>query len=112
MAFLLFLLPLVLIWALMVRPQQRRMRQAQQMVASLEAGDEVITTGGIYGTITDTDDATVWLEIAPDLVVRVLRGAVASRVPTDLDEFTAQFDDDGDGDDDTDDIDHDDGDGG
>jgi len=79
MASLLFLLPLVLLWVLFVRPQQRRMRQAQAMVATLEIGDEIITSGGIYGTVTDTDDTTLWVEIAPDVVVRLLRGAVAQR---------------------------------
>jgi len=86
MASLLFLVPLALLWVLFVRPQQRRMRQAQAMVATLDVGDEIITTGGIYGTVTDTDDASLWVEIAPDVTVRVMRGAVAQRVsPTDLD---------------------------
>ncbi|MGI8776471.1 MAG: preprotein translocase subunit YajC [Acidimicrobiales bacterium] len=85
-ASLLFLVPLALLWVLFVRPQQRRMRQAQAMVATLDVGDEIITTGGIYGTVTDTDDTSLWVEIAPDVVVRVMRGAVAQQVsPTDLD---------------------------
>ncbi len=95
---LLFLLPLVLLWVLLIRPQQRRMRQAQAMAATLDVGDEIITSGGIYGTITETDDASLWLEIAPDVVVRVLRGAAAQRVPTDLDDLVV--DDAGDDDDD------------
>ncbi len=57
------------------------------MVATLDVGDEIITSGGIYGTITDTDDTSLWLEIAPDVVVRVLRAAAAQRVPTDLDDL-------------------------
>jgi len=85
MASLLFLLPLALLWLLFVRPQKQRMRQAQAMVASLDVGDEIITSGGIYGTITDSDDTSLWLEITPGVVVRVLRAAVAQRVPTDLD---------------------------
>ncbi len=93
---LLFLLPLALLWVLFVRPQQRRMRQAQAMVATIDVGDEIITSGGIYGTVTDTDDTSLWLEVAPDVVVRVLRGAVAQRVPTDLDELVDDDDDDGD----------------
>jgi preprotein translocase subunit YajC len=76
---LFFLVPLVLLWVLLVRPQQQRMRQAQALVASLEVGDDVITAGGIYGTITDTDDASLWLEIAPGVVVRVSRSAVSTR---------------------------------
>jgi len=91
---LLFLLPLVLLWVLLIRPQQRRMRQAQSMVATLDVGDEIITTGGIYGTITEADDTSLWLEIAPDVVVRVLRAAAAQRVPTDLDDVVDPDDDD------------------
>jgi len=91
---LLFLLPLVLLWVLLIRPQQRRMRQAQSMVATLDVGDEIITSGGIYGTITEVDDTSLWLEIAPDVVVRVLRAAAAQRVPTDLDDSLDDDDDD------------------
>ncbi len=99
MASLLFLLPLALLWLLFVRPQKQRMRQAQAMVASLDVGDEIITSGGIYGTVTDTDDTSLWLEITPGVVVRVLRAAVAQRVPTDLDTLVDHDDDDDDSDD-------------
>jgi len=107
MASLLFLLPLALLWLLFVRPQKQRMRQAQAMVASLDVGDEIITSGGIYGTVTATDDTSLWLEITPGVVVRVLRAAVAQRVPTDLDtlvenehEHDHEYDHDEDSDDD------------
>ncbi|HEX3393283.1 MAG TPA: preprotein translocase subunit YajC [Acidimicrobiales bacterium] len=91
---LLFLIPLALLWLLFVRPQQRRMRQAQAMVATLAVGDEIITSGGLYGTVTDTDDTSLWVEIAPDVVVRVMRAAVAQQVtPTDLDEDDDDDDD-------------------
>ncbi len=83
---LLFLLPLALLWVLFVRPQQKRMRQTQAMVATLEAGDEVLTSGGIYGTVTDADDATLWVEVAPDVVVRMVRGAIAQKVSPDEEE--------------------------
>ncbi|HUQ62556.1 MAG TPA: preprotein translocase subunit YajC [Acidimicrobiales bacterium] len=101
------LLPLIamfgLMWLLLIRPQQRRVRQHQAIVAALEAGDEVITAGGIHGTITDVEDDTVLIEISPDVVVRVLTGAISQRL-TSSDELD---DDDLDGDleDDLDDID-------
>ncbi|MGI9033347.1 MAG: preprotein translocase subunit YajC [Acidimicrobiales bacterium] len=84
---LFFLVPLVLLWVLLVRPQQQRMRQAQALAASLEVGDDVVTAGGIYGSITDTDDTTLWLEIAPGVVVRVSRAGVSSRVSSPDDEI-------------------------
>ena len=76
----LFLLPLALLWVLMIRPQQQRVRQAREMTASLEEGDEVVTAGGIYGTITEADADILSVEVAPGVVLRVLRGAIAQRV--------------------------------
>lgn len=87
MSVLLFLVPLVLLWVLLVRPQQQRMRQAQAMVASLEVGDEVVTAGGIYGTIIDADDTSLGVEIAPGVVVRVSRAAISQRVTPPADDL-------------------------
>jgi preprotein translocase subunit YajC len=84
------LLPLIitfgLMWALLIRPQQRRVRLHQELVASLMPGDEVITTGGIVGTIDSVVDDIVTLEVAPDTAIRVLRTAVQSRISPDADE--------------------------
>lgn len=67
---------------LMIRPQQRRNREMQSMQASLGPGAEVMTNSGIYGEIVEIDesDGTVLLEIAPDVVVKVARGAIARTV--------------------------------
>ena len=61
MGILLFLLP-VIVLVLLMRQQQRRLRQHQALVASIEVGDEVVTTSGIFGTITSLDDETAQLE--------------------------------------------------
>jgi preprotein translocase subunit YajC len=84
----LFLLPLALLWVLMIRPQQQRVRQAREMAASLDVGDEVVTAGGIYGTVTDAEGDILSVEVAPGVVLRVLRGAIAQRVgpPRDYDD--------------------------
>src|SRR5215218_2837194 len=77
------LAPLVilgLMWVLLILPQQRRMRQHQAVVASLEVGDEVVTAGGVYGTITSVDEDTLAVEVAPGVVLRVLRSAVSQRI--------------------------------
>ena len=78
------LLPLIitfgLMWALLIRPQQRRVRQHQELVATLSTGDEVITTGGIVGTIAVVVDDIVTLEVAPGTSIRVLRSAVQTRI--------------------------------
>ena len=65
-----------LVWLLLVRPQQRQVRARQAIVRSLQVGDEVVTAGGIYGTIIGLTDADVELEVAPGTVLRVMRGAV------------------------------------
>jgi preprotein translocase subunit YajC len=86
------ILPLIamfgLMWLLLIRPQQRRVRQHQAVVAALQAGDEVITAGGIHGTVTDVEDDTVLIEISPDVIVRVLTGAISQRLtpPEELDQ--------------------------
>src|ERR687886_2894925 len=76
-----------LMWALLILPQQRRVRQHQEVVASLEVGDEIVTAGGLYGTITSVDEETLAVEVAPGIVLRVLRSAVSQRIaPPDEDE--------------------------
>ncbi len=67
-------------FVLVVRPQRRQMAVHRALVSSLEPGDEIITSGGILGTITALEDEIVDLEIAPSVVIRVARGAIARRV--------------------------------
>lgn len=67
-------------WVLLILPQQRRVRQHQAVVATLEVGDEVVTAGGVYGVITSVDEETLGVEVAPGIVLRVLRTAVSQRV--------------------------------
>lgn len=75
--FFLVVIALLVIWMLVVRPQKRRQLDQQRMQRDLQIGDEVLTVGGIYGTITRLDENEVSVEIAPSLVVRVARRAVA-----------------------------------
>ncbi|HEX6498252.1 MAG TPA: preprotein translocase subunit YajC [Micromonosporaceae bacterium] len=76
-----FLLFLVLIFGamyfLMIRPQQKRRREAEQLQRSIAPGDEVITVAGLYGTVRGVDDDTVTLEVAPGVTNRYARGAIA-----------------------------------
>lgn len=67
-------------WLLLILPQQRRMRQHQAVISSLRVGDEVVTAGGVYGTIASVDDDTLAVEVAPGIVLRVLRSAVSQRI--------------------------------
>ncbi|HTW78797.1 MAG TPA: preprotein translocase subunit YajC [Terracidiphilus sp.] len=76
------LLPLLLIpllYFVMIRPQQKRQRQWQQMLSSIKAGDRVTTAGGIRGTILAIKDDSYILRIAPDnLKIEVAKSAIAS----------------------------------
>jgi len=77
---LILLLPLVLLWFFLIRPQQRRMRERNAMVAQLKVGDEVATVGGILGVITelgpDGDDEVVLIEVAEGVELAVLRRGI------------------------------------
>lgn len=97
------LLTFLLMWVLLIRPQQRRMRQHQSVVASLEPGDEIVTAGGIYGVVVSVDDDSLMLEVAPELELKVLRAAVSQRLTSVGDDDGGEGDDDSDGEDEGDD---------
>jgi preprotein translocase subunit YajC len=69
-----------LLWVLFLLPQKRQMREHQQLVASLNEGDEVILSAGIYGRITELGAEELLLEVAPGVELRVARQAVLRRV--------------------------------
>jgi len=68
---------LVLMWFLLIRPQRRRQLESQRLVESLAVGKEVVTAGGLYGTITDLDEEDARVEIADGVEVRVAKRAIA-----------------------------------
>lgn len=67
----------VAMYFLMIRPQRRRMREAQELQRSMEEGDEVVTNAGVYGFVTAIDGDIVWLEIAENVEIRIARAAIA-----------------------------------
>jgi preprotein translocase subunit YajC len=83
--FVFILLLLAALWLLLIRPAQRRNKAQQQLLGAVEVGDEIVTAGGLYGTITEVRDDEVRLEIAPSIEVRVARRAIAG-VVSDKDE--------------------------
>ena len=66
----------LLLWLLLVRPQARRQRELRHMQSTLEVGDEVMLTSGVYGTVRTLDDTVAQVEIADGVTIRVARGAV------------------------------------
>ena len=67
----------LLLYLIVVRPQRKRQTQQQRMLSDLRVGDEVLTAGGIYGTVSRLDEDQVTVEIAPKTEVRVARRAIA-----------------------------------
>jgi len=66
LTFLPLVLMLVVFYFLMIRPQQKRMKEHKEMVGALKKGDEVVTNGGLGGTVSDVGDAYLSLRIADD----------------------------------------------
>jgi len=78
---ILIVLGFVVMWLLVVLPQRRRQSALTSMLGALAPGDQVVTAGGMYGTVTDVDDEDVLLEVAPEVEVRVAKRAIAALVP-------------------------------
>ena len=76
-----------LMYFLMIRPQQKRMREHQQMQAQLAPGERVLLTSGVFGTIAHIGERQLIVELAPGVEVTVLKGNVARRVVPDDEEF-------------------------
>src|SRR5919201_136182 len=75
--FFIIIIAFLLLWLIVVRPQRRRQNQQRDMLSDLRVGDDVLTAGGIYGTVTRIDEDQVTVEIAPKTEVRVARRAIA-----------------------------------
>ena len=75
---LIFALPLLLLGWLFFT-QNKRMKQMRNFSSSLDVGDRVVTSSGIYGIVTHLDDSTAWLEIAEGTIIRVDRRAIAMK---------------------------------
>jgi preprotein translocase subunit YajC len=70
-----------LLWVLLIRPQRRRQQAQQQLLTSVEPGDEVLTVGGLYGIVHEIDeDNDLIVEIAEGIRVRIARRSVAGVV--------------------------------
>jgi len=74
------LFPLVLLGVMyffLIVPQRKKQRAHEELLRNVSAGDEVLTTGGIIGTITHVEDDVYHLEVDTDVVIRVSKGAIA-----------------------------------
>jgi preprotein translocase subunit YajC len=76
-----FLLPMLLVFGvfylLLIRPQQKKQKQLQAQIADLKAGDKIVTTGGVIGTITAVKDTSFLVRSAEKSILEIARSAVA-----------------------------------
>ena len=63
-------------YLLLIRPQQKRAKQHKQLVESLQAGDQVVTAGGIHGKVTAVQESVVTLEVASGVRIKINRASV------------------------------------
>ncbi len=84
MSFLPIILIFVVFYFLLIRPQQKRSKEHRALLSNLKVGDQVLTSGGIYGRITGLRDDFVTIEISDKVRVKVNRGHVAGVVKTDV----------------------------
>ena len=83
---IIMVLMLGVMYVLMIRPQRQRQAQQQSMIDNAAVGDDVLTTGGIYGTIMQVEGDDVVVELAPELTVHMTRRGIAAVLPPEEEE--------------------------
>lgn len=71
-----FALVLAIFYFIILLPMKRRQKKVQEFLESLKAGDKVVTSGGLFGSITKISDQSIQLEVAPNVRVHVSRAAI------------------------------------
>jgi len=77
-AFVPLIIMFVIFYFLLIRPQQKKAKQHREMIENLKKGDRVITSGGLYGTISSLDETNVTLEVADQVKIKLVRGNIVS----------------------------------
>jgi preprotein translocase subunit YajC len=83
---IIMVLMLGVMYVLMIRPQRQRQAQQQSMIDGASVGDDVLTTGGIYGTISEAEGDDIVVEIANGVTVHMTRRGIAAVLPPEEDE--------------------------
>jgi preprotein translocase subunit YajC len=81
MSFLPLIAIFVIFYFLLIRPQQKRAKEHRELVAKLAKGDEVVTSGGLLGKVTDVGDTYITIEIADGVLAKLQRQAVGQVLP-------------------------------
>ena len=92
MSFLPLIIIMLLMYMFLIRPQQKRAKEQQALVRSLAPGDEVLLNSGIHGVVKEVEEenGVIWLEVAQDLELKVLRTAVDRKFQIDTDESSSE----------------------
>jgi preprotein translocase subunit YajC len=69
---------ILIFYFMIIRPQQKRAKERQQMVDSMKKGDKIVTAGGIHGTIVGIEDKTVLVQLADNVKVKVDRSTIGT----------------------------------
>jgi preprotein translocase subunit YajC len=77
------LLFLVVLWFLLIRPQQKRQKEHAQLVRELQVGDDIVTISGLHGHVVALTDETVDIEVTDDIVLRFQRSSVGRVIKDD-----------------------------
>ena len=85
MQIIIFLVLLVLMYAVLIVPQQRRVKAQRAILNALQEGDVVLTSAGIYGVITEMVGADCYLEVAEGIELKITKASIAGKVRTDAD---------------------------
>lgn len=72
---------LILFWFMLIRPQMKRNKEHREMLGKISKGDEVVTSGGIAGTVADFGELYVTLEVAENTQIKVQKAAVTNVLP-------------------------------
>ncbi len=75
-----FGLVMIVMYFFMIRPQQKRQKEHQQMLTAIKKGDKIVTTAGIHGTVSETDEKTMTLQIADNVKMKFEKTAIASKL--------------------------------
>lgn len=68
----------IIFYFLLIRPQQKKQKEHQALIAAVKTGDKVVTSGGIHGIVSNVKDATVILKVADNVKLEIDRGAIAA----------------------------------
>lgn len=77
---LMLVIIMVIFYMVLIRPQKKRMQEHTALLKALAPGDEVVTTGGVYGFVNQVDDDVVYLEVSEGTEIRFSKQAVARRI--------------------------------